>query len=569
MAFLPAGVREKGWSLLPIAAAFAGNLRSLRGDFVWDDNLFVERSAALGVSGGAFLEYYRPICSVLGAMLYGVAGSERPWAWHLASVVIHAAAAAGVYRLLRRWVDASEPHAAAGATLFALWPASVEAISWVSACSELLMGCFLVWGLVFHLRAQDRGSVAIGAALLHLAALLSKEVGVVFLPLAVAATFLVPAPPGAMRPRWIRLFGPHVAVLAIYTVLRAGAVGPGSSLIALAADRLRPEAIAPALYAWGWYVREGLLLGPGSPFVESPVISALTWAFALGGLFAFARALDVARRPGNRPIGLAAIWFAVALAPPLAFASAPVSITPVASRYLYVPSIALFALATLALGRLRRGSRGVRLLAAGAVCVLLLAMGWSRQSPWLSDVALWSRAVKDNPRSSVAQLNLGFAEIAAGDVSTGEAHLRMAAWNPAVPDGSTRQSMLARVSEYYRRTQRPDLAYEALTLAVRMEGTPATNAQVRASALSLASVWYDLGTEQQERADFAKAAEAFGRAIELAPDWSKPYLPRGLALESAGDLRGAAATYEAFLVRFEEPSASREQVTIRLHGLRR
>lgn len=737
------GARTKGfgdrrWFFLPVVAALAGNVRSLRGDFVWDDGLFVERSLSasqrlpdllLG-SGTGLGEYFRPLCSLLGSLIVIVAGADQPWVWHLVNIAIHATTAAGVFQLVRRW-GAPDEHASVGATLFALWPTGVDAVSWVSACTELLMGFFVVWGIVLHLRARDRGSVAIGASILHLGALLSKEVGAVFLPLAVAATLLAPSPAG-LRPRFLRLFVPHLAVLAVYSLLRAEAVGPGSSLMALASDRLRPEALGPALFAFGWYVRECLLLGSGSPYVESPAVSAVTWGFAVAGLFVSARALDVSRRPGGRSFGLAGIWFIVALAPPLAFAAAPISITPVAVRYLYLPSIALCAVIALALPRVAAvlASPRVRVLAASAILALLLACGWNRQSPWLSDLALWTRAAEDNPHSSIVSLNLGLAEIVAGERIAGEEHLRKAAWNPALADGPTRQSMLVRVGEYYMQTRRPERAQEAFSLAATMHGSPATAARARASAVSLElllaarredgsihlsreeakrqlavlenataldprdtssrlvlalleealdepvralaryeeiarvsvarperraaalasaarlrevvanesdpvrrryyqgqahdlrgetdeairafrdvlvadpnrpevlfalaallsradrgveaidaledatqlvprdpSAWYNLGAEKQKRADFVGAANSFGRAIELAPDWWKPYLPRGLALESAGNPVGAAETYEVFLARFEEPSDVRAQVAQRLQKI--
>lgn len=740
MAFLDPS-RGKGWIAFPVLAALLGSLRSLRGELVWDDGLFVERSMAIGMSlsghflrqEGALGDYYRPVCNLLASVVYSLAGIERPWAWHLVNVVLHAATAAGVYRLLRRWLEASAPQAALGASLFALWPTGVDAVSWVSACSELLMGLFVVWGLVLQLRARDRGGVAAGAALLHLCALLSKEVGVVFLPLAVTATYLVPRPQGSsVRTPLLRLFGPHLLVLGAYTLMRAQAVGPGSSLVALAGDRLRPDALAPALFAWGWYLRECLLFGSGSPYVESPAASAVTWVFALGGLLLFARALDASRRPRERPFALAGIWFLIALAPSLAFAAAPISITPVALRYLYLPSVAVSAMLTAALQRVPRdlGAPRVRVLAVSAAAVVLFTMGWARQSPWLSDRALWARAAEDNPHSSIARLNLGLAQVVAGDVSAGEENLRRAAWNPEIPDGPTKQSMLVRVGEYYLQAKRPEQAREAFALAAQMEGSPATAARARAGAVSLEmlaarqpdgslhlsregakrqiavleqvaaldprdtasrlllamldealgepvlalarheeiarasvsrperrdaalasvarllqrvadepdpvrrgyhegqlhalrgetdaairsyrevlaadpnrpdvlqataallsrssrgaeavealqqaaalvpldpSVWYNLGIERQRNRDFAGAADSFGRAIELAPDWWKPYVPRGLALESAGDPAGAAASYEAFLSRFQEPADVREEVAARLSRVR-
>lgn len=483
--------RPRSWILLPVVIAVAAHARSLTGEFVWDDTVYVEWLRSSAGSRDAAGDYFRPLLHYLGLAIHLAAGVERPWVWHLVNVILHAGTVAGVYALLRVWsppppdrVPGPVPPEAVGATLFAIWPTSMEAVTWVSARTELLMGLCIVWGVVLQLRARDRGGWPIGAAVLHLGALLSKEVGAVFLPLAMAATLLVPAPaalaPESTRSRRLRLLLPHLAVLGVYGLLRSQAVGPGASLTALAVDRLRPEALGPALYAWGWYVREGLLFGSGSPYVEAPAPAAITWCFALAGLLALAALADAGRRPGGRPWALAGAWFVLALAPPLAFAASPVSITPMAVRYLYVPSIALCAWIALALQRWSvRLDSPVSRGAAAAVLVLLLAIGWHRQSPWLSDEALWTRGVRDYPRSSIAHLNLGLVLVTSGDAAAGEEHLRFAAFNPDLPNGPTKQLMLVRVGEYYMAARRFDQAEEAFSHAVRLHGRPATSSRAR------------------------------------------------------------------------------------------
>jgi tetratricopeptide (TPR) repeat protein len=58
-----------------------------------------------------------------------------------------------------------------------------------------------------------------------------------------------------------------------------------------------------------------------------------------------------------------------------------------------------------------------------------------------------------------------------------------------------------------------------------------------------ASVWFDLGLVRQDQRDYADAASAYRKAIELKGDYAEAALNLGIVLQEAGDLDAAMAAY--------------------------
>ncbi len=93
---------------------------------------------------------YRPLVSTSYAVEWLLHG-DRPWAFHLANVLLHAAVAAGVAELARR--AAPRPSAAWPAgLLFAALPCHVEAVANVVGRAESAAAAGLVWSLVLLAR---------------------------------------------------------------------------------------------------------------------------------------------------------------------------------------------------------------------------------------------------------------------------------------------------------------------------------------------------------------------------------------------------------------------------------
>ena len=82
-----------------------------------------------------------------------------------------------------------------------------------------------------------------------------------------------------------------------------------------------------------------------------------------------------------------------------------------------------------------------------------------------------------------------------------------------------------------------------------------------------ASVWFDLGLVRQDQRDFAGAAAAYRRAIELKDDYAEAALNLGIVLQEAGDLDAAMAAYaRAYRLRHDMFGSIAMALTSSPHG---
>ena len=122
--------------------------------------------------------YYRPLVVVSFAVDWALWGYGTT-GWHATNIVLHSLAAVAVLELLRRarlglWV------ATAGAVLFALIPANVATVVYISERSDAMVAIFSVIALLavyrwFHVR---RPRWLVVACLAYVLAIGSKEVGI-------------------------------------------------------------------------------------------------------------------------------------------------------------------------------------------------------------------------------------------------------------------------------------------------------------------------------------------------------------------------------------------------------
>ena len=181
-------------------------LPTLRAAFVYDDTTIIRDNAllrgwdALGrvwgapywpTAGADVSGLYRPLHVALLALVWNAGGgAARPF--HVYALALYALVVVLLWRMLRRGVGVAA--ATLGALWFATHPLHVETVASVANTAELLVVLFtiaLVWLLSRAVssttaRATRLGEwrVAAGAAALTAAAVLSKESGVLALPLA-------------------------------------------------------------------------------------------------------------------------------------------------------------------------------------------------------------------------------------------------------------------------------------------------------------------------------------------------------------------------------------------------
>jgi hypothetical protein len=440
---------------------------AMRNSFVWDDTALVLRDPLIRswrLAPDAFREFlfldatasnfYRPLQRLTFAADYAFWGIARPAdaptagrtgapetgdsadisaiqrapqpGWHFTSVFFHALAAVALCWLLRVWLGSGgEWWALAGSLAWALHPLHTSAVTYVSGRADSLAAVFVFCGLALVAQACASGLIpgdrtatrrAIGAALCALAALLSKESGVVLLLL-----WLVWVTARARRDRraWMAWLAAVAVVCGTYLTLRC------------AADRTPPPApsetapwpVRPILAARALAEYAALFVAPHSLHMERDVstkptgdeVTTLRWA-----------RLREAQTLAGCLLAVGLVWWwrwARRRAPDAALALtcfvvtwAPISNlfrlnATVAEHWLYVPGAFLIGAVLFTSRTLGVAGTGISpgaLRAAAAMWVLFLAVQtWRQQEYWRDQGTFVTETISRAGRGARMVINLG------------------------------------------------------------------------------------------------------------------------------------------------------------------
>lgn len=228
-------VNKWGAPVIIASLVFAVFIWSLPNKFVLDDPSQVSNNAAVasfnlpyiflgssfGVGGGTEGIYYKPLMSTAYALVYKVFGPV-PWGFHLLQVVLQMANGIIVYFIFRRFFKLALSLFLA--LVFVVHPFNSEAVLYISNLQDALF--FFFGGLAFLAATCERLSLpkAVLSGGLVLFSLLSKETGVVFIPVIVMYSLLFNFGKQYRWEAW-RLFMVLGTVFAFYFLLRFAAVG--------------------------------------------------------------------------------------------------------------------------------------------------------------------------------------------------------------------------------------------------------------------------------------------------------------------------------------------------------
>ncbi len=343
---------------------------------------------------------YRPLATASLAIDYQLYGLS-PRGFHATSIILHILATLAVFLALGRFVG--EPRiAAALALLFALHPANAEAVAWINGRSEIFalgFGALALWAAT----RQRWIMVALSLS----AAMLGKETGAIFAPLAVAAAWIEPSGT-SLRIRWAAPIAAGAGV-GLYATLRALALGhsslPGSAL---------GDAVAALPAVWIRAAQEALL-----PF-ERSLITVSSWLSGIGSVERVAYGayavvllglglLLVARRRYLAALGLA--WWLSSLMPLMTIAILTLP-WPGLARWLYIglPGLLLFVW----LAGLDRLGRRARIVVFAAVALVWLVLTERAIPVWHDDTTLFATMIEESPDEPWAWRSLGTDQLMQG-----------------------------------------------------------------------------------------------------------------------------------------------------------
>lgn len=363
---------------------------------------------------------YRPMLFVIYMAEYALFGFS-PWGWHLVNVLMHSVNSVLVFLILRHLLEAenkgysSTLPAFAGALIFSIHPTNAESVSWLATMAELTFTFLCLSAFYLEVRSIDaanrcvieRAASRFLPALFFLAALLLKETAVV-LPLIV---FVYDCARKGFRGAFSRVrlsrYLPYIAVVVVYTGMRAfalkGEMTPGTRLHAF----LSPyEFGLNAIVLLARYFK-ALVLPVGEPPLQlMDLVNSLSEprsAISAFVVVAVPLVLAVALRRITR---LWVLILAIIILPILPTLYSPaISRFPYADRYLYFSTAGLAMLIAVALAwyGARHGKWGTLALIivlSAALPFALLAR--QKSAPWESDLKLWSAALAAQPGNYVA-----------------------------------------------------------------------------------------------------------------------------------------------------------------------
>ncbi|MEW6735337.1 MAG: tetratricopeptide repeat protein [Acidobacteriota bacterium] len=545
-----------GWLLAALLCALFAFSNTLANGFVFDDHFLIENNPSLadrsylsrvftpaqqdspvregGNMKASFVAYYRPFTRALFAINYQVFGLDS-LGWHAINLGLYLIVITLSFLLLSQLVPSVEVYGPA-TLLFALHPIHSEAVSWANCLVETLHGLFFLTALLLFVRARKaagwtRIGWQTGSLLAATAAIFCKETAVSLSLLVAGYLFFIET---QKQSWWTRLRSsaiamlPYLSVILFYLLLRYRAAG--GSLEIGAANRLDVTLhTLPAVLVK--YLRLLILpidLSPAYPI--RPVASFTNMQFLLPLLLLLVLAALIVKYLCHEPAWR--MGWLLLLVPLLPVLNVGMLLPEmlVQDRYLFLPALGFCLIGGLLYTRLPEAGRVPRraLLLLILTCYGVLAI--RQNSYWRDDQELFTYALKIDPKSSFAHINLAAAYLTAGDLTkAAREYTEALRYNPEcaicyanIADINYTQGDYHQGVAFYR---------EAIRSGYRDT-----------------IIWHSLAVGLLQIGEIAQGIEAFQQVVALEPTSSQAQINLAQAYLLKGDTQQAIERFEQALV---------------------
>ncbi len=421
---------------------------SLKNDFIWDDVIEIKKqyykyqNYSLSsifiptVRAERGTSYFRPVIHMSYVFDYSL-WSENPLGFHLTNIFLFSICCLLIYFLvllvLKEYnVEGKEFIAFLSAIYFAVHPMHVESVSWIAGRTDILCGLFFIAAFIFHLKSRtDYRYMALSVPFFILS-LLSKEVAVAFPFVVLGYDFIRDR---SFNKGLLIRSGIYMVFLFIYVYMRMRGGGPlpvpeteatasAESPQGVVSDIARYLSdVKVMLGAYLYYFVKMVFPFSFNAFITSVPTRA---SYLFFSLLAFAGLLFLFLRSYIKWKGIIAfslLWVILTLGPSVLVAVFSVATTPLAERYLFIPTVGLAMIAgyllTKLIWRTGRGT-GVYMIVGLFIFAHLFATV-DRQSIWKDRVTFWneSSAGDESLRNAVPLINHGMALIDQGKLDEG------------------------------------------------------------------------------------------------------------------------------------------------------
>ncbi|MBZ5527917.1 MAG: tetratricopeptide repeat protein [Acidobacteriia bacterium] len=526
--------------------AFLPYVNGLTGDFVSDDqqqilnNSYIQETSHLkqiftrdawGFKGaGNYSSYYRPMMNLTYLALYRIYGPV-PMGYHIANTTLYALLVCWIYSLTLRWMR-DPPIALMTAIVFAIHPIHTESVSWIAGITDIEASLFLVLSLWFYLGVSEPGKSArwqiAGSVAAFGLALLSKEVAIVFAPLAMVFEHFY-RPGCRSLAFWVKLrrYLWLWLVVLLYLGLRTLVLGRLFAGSGAASQGLR-EMLFTGFAIFAKYC--GKLLWPVNlcAFYEFPVRTRLLDPLVLAGIGIFGACVLLILGMHRRPlISFALLWFLATLS--LALNVRWLATSFFAERYLFLPSLGFAWIAAflgVSLWRSER-ARGILFRAsltvlAAILCNLAVLRIYTRNRDWRDNATLFTRTLEQEPHAVLIRILLGQIYIETGKKAAAERE-----WRRALEDSPENALALFELGKARLADGDVESAERLIQRAIQL------SPRLDSVYLALALLREKQGRMELAEASFQKAAAISPLATNIHIEFGRFYLQQGRLREAA------------------------------------
>jgi protein O-mannosyl-transferase len=363
--------------------------------------------------------YYRPLLQISFLLDQYVWGLEESFI-HLDNILIHLCNTMIVFVIVRRVcqiIEWAPGGALVAALLFGVHPINTESVSWISGRTDPLAACFLLLSVLALLYRSRPLLSSLASALLMLLACLVKETAIFFLPAALILPFYLPTRNNdsrTMREIFLRNI-PHFVIIMLagagYFLLRALALSKGDEgiahVVASAAGKQSPDLLLilrMMLKAIGFYAKKLFI-----PFPLNFGITHVSDGYVLVGLLVcVAICYLVVHRT---MISFFMVCAASIGSSAIMIAFLNVTWTPLAERYMYIPSAFFIIGITLSVKQREDKSRCHSCMVGFTWVLVIIGIygTFTRSLLWQNNLAFFQDAVRKNPDFMPARNELATA----------------------------------------------------------------------------------------------------------------------------------------------------------------
>ena len=588
------------WGLGLVGAVLLAYEPVWRAGFVWDDSAILTANPCIVGPLGfrqIWTTHFADTCPLTLSVLWleHALWSLAPTPYHVVNVLLHAAGALVLWRVLR---GLQVPGAWLGAALWALHPVEVASVAWVAELKNTLSGLLFLGSIYFYLRWLERldlncrhgaaspcsalpattrrrsavATASYGACLLCTALAMASKSSTVVLP--VVLGLCVWWREGRVRWRRIVSMAPLIFMGAVASVLTLWTQHLTALTLANDARWARPwpdRLVAGGEAVW-FYV--GKLLWPWPlmaiyPRWQVDAGRSLAWLPLLGVVAALVLLWRWRGSPWGRAGFFACAYFLTALLPVLGwFDGTDFRYSLVFDHFQYLASMGPLAL--VGAGAVRQAARtppGKAWLPWALGAAVLLGLGtlsWQRSEVYRDEETFWTDAVAKNPQSWSGHGNLGSALLIKGQVEEARAHYEQAlAINPRYAEAHNNLGIIClrqgKIDEAIAQVEQavaiiPDYAEARSNLGNAFLAAGQVDQAIaeyeKALAInpdSSAAVPFNLGNALYAKGLIDEAIAQYEKALVINPDYAEAHSNLGNAFLAKRQPDEAIAQYEKAL----------------------